>query len=279
MKIVIAAVYAEAVDAGDIDPDEAINLDDLERFHMENTEGGAHPQWLDQLDSESEDTVPLQEVVEGMIVFSSNANTDFLLEKIGIESINERLEEWGLTDHDPVYPLVSPLLMYEDIGEEAASLPMEDYRSQVELYHEAIVQGELDASAEGFTLSMDEQRMWSDRLPAATAASYGEWLHDIHTDEWSNEGATAILMDILEAGTADIEGIESFGQKGGSTAFVLNQAMYATTEDGNVMELVVLNDDLSWWQSFKLGRNMSIFIEQFFEDKTFREEILEAIAD
>ncbi|AXF56093.1 hypothetical protein [Salicibibacter kimchii] len=42
--------------------------------------------------------------------------------------------------------------------------------------------------------------------------------------EWSNEEAAAILTEILETGTADIEGIEFFGQKGDSTAFVLNQA-------------------------------------------------------
>ncbi|WP_160141696.1 hypothetical protein [Salicibibacter halophilus] len=53
--------------------------------------------------------------------------------------------------------------------------------------------------------------------------------------------------------------------------------MYATTDDGNVMEVVILNDDLSWWQSFKLGRNMPIFIEQFLEDETFRKEALESI--
>ena len=44
--------------------------------------------------------IALEEVAKGMIHYSSNANTTYLLEKLGIERVNESIKELELTSHD-----------------------------------------------------------------------------------------------------------------------------------------------------------------------------------
>ena len=84
VKIIIAIAYAEQAAAGAIDPDELIPLEELERFHVTNTDGGAHPAWLNAVsDQVRGNRITIREIARGMINFSSNANTEWLSERLG----------------------------------------------------------------------------------------------------------------------------------------------------------------------------------------------------
>src|SRR5699024_11420216 len=76
-------------------------------------------------------------VAKGMITFSSNANTDYLIERLGIEHINQRLQSLKLDDHDDIYPLVGALfisLEHKHKSEDASwidelyKVPEEEYK-------------------------------------------------------------------------------------------------------------------------------------------------------
>lgn len=43
-----------------------------------------------------------------MITYSSNANTDYLINKLGIDSINARAAALGISQHEDVYQLSAP---------------------------------------------------------------------------------------------------------------------------------------------------------------------------
>ena len=46
-KIVIAVEFAKQVSEGKISRDEQISLQELEKYYVKNTDGGAHPTWLE----------------------------------------------------------------------------------------------------------------------------------------------------------------------------------------------------------------------------------------
>ena len=48
-KIVIAIEYTKQVAEGKIRKDEKISLKELEKYYVKNTDGGAHPAWLDDV--------------------------------------------------------------------------------------------------------------------------------------------------------------------------------------------------------------------------------------
>jgi len=76
-KIVLLAAYAQEVAAGRLEAGEIIPLEALETYYLPGTDGGAHPEFLKTL-GEGRQTLTLDEVVDGMIVYSSNAATDYL---------------------------------------------------------------------------------------------------------------------------------------------------------------------------------------------------------
>lgn len=52
-KIVIAIEYTKQVAEGKIRKDEKISLKELEKYYVKNTDGGAHPAWLDDVKGKS----------------------------------------------------------------------------------------------------------------------------------------------------------------------------------------------------------------------------------
>src|SRR5690625_6317378 len=83
--------------------------------------------------------VALHDVVKEMVTYSSNANTDYLIDLLGIDAINERAETLGLTQHEDVYPIVSAMLIptyiesasedEKQLIKEMEELYMDEYRS------------------------------------------------------------------------------------------------------------------------------------------------------
>src|SRR5688572_11864155 len=112
VKIIIALEYANQVSKNIISKNELVDLNELGKFYLPNTDAGAHKGWLTELERKSliqNNSVAIEEVVKGMIKFSSNANAEWMIGRLGKENIESCIKDQGLT-HTPVYPFVSSLI-------------------------------------------------------------------------------------------------------------------------------------------------------------------------
>ncbi len=104
VKIILAIECAEQSANGQINPDELISLTELDKFYVPNTDSGAHSSWLISIkDKIYDDKISIREIAKGMIKFSSNANTEWLLNKLGRENVNNCLNSLGLKNHTEIY--------------------------------------------------------------------------------------------------------------------------------------------------------------------------------
>lgn len=67
------------------------------------------------------------------------------------------------------------------------------------------------------------------------------------------------------------------GSKGGSTLFVLNNAMYVENLKGDQYEMVILLNDLKFHEHFLLSNNRNSFERKLLNDTDFRDEVREAL--
>ncbi|MBN8192821.1 serine hydrolase [Bacillus sp. NTK074B] len=99
MKTIIAIEYAKQCGEQRLDQSLNVSLEELDHYYLPNTDGGAHEDWIAYSKEKGlllGNSTNLENVVKGMIVFSSNANTDYLMDLLGIEEINESLDELGI---------------------------------------------------------------------------------------------------------------------------------------------------------------------------------------
>ena len=111
-KLLIFIEYARRVDVGAIPLDEIVPLDTLNRYNLPRTDRGAHDRFLEQY-PDGIDTLPLWEVAtEGMMQFSSNAASDYLLDRLAPVDWDALYLELGLFRTDAPHSLTMiPLLM------------------------------------------------------------------------------------------------------------------------------------------------------------------------
>lgn len=293
VKILIALEYAMQVEENSIQKNQTVQLEDLNRFYLKNTDGGAHEAWLEAIKQDGgieNNEVTLHDVAKGMITYSSNANTDYLINLLGIDGINKRKTDLGLTQHEDVYPIVSALMIPEFIKEDGMSekelikalqnLSMEDYRKLAHSISLKMETGEINASEATFDSSPAVQKVWSDRLIGASANDYGKLLALISNDELSPNAAETIrdLMEWpMQLNEENYKKYTHLGSKGGSTLFVLNNAMYVENLKGDQYEIVILLNDLKFHEHFLLRNNRKSFEAKLINDADYRDEVHEAL--
>lgn len=267
VKIIIAIEYAKQVAGGKIDPEELVPLTELSRFYIPKTDGGAHPEWIRksrEKDLIRSGKIAMAEVAKGMIRYSSNANTEYLMWRLGLNKINANLAELGLTHHDSLYPFASALYVCSDenSAKGLSLMPRTMYINRAYDYFELLKADTTVKQKFVFAhLSLPAQRVWSDRLPASTAREYAGLMKKIQSRTYFNSKTQTVLEGILEwpmeAFDSNRKQFEHLGAKGGSTAFVLTYALYATDKKGNQTQLVFMFNELTPFESNFLQANLS----------------------
>jgi len=290
VKIIIAIEYAQQSANEIINPDELVSLIELDKFYVSNTDGGAHSSWLKSVkDKIVDDKISIREIAKGMIKFSSNANTEWLLNKLELEKVNSRIDSLGLKNHTKIYNIVSALfvgkelfpdLKEKELQKKLTELNQDKYIDATNKIHHKLLVDTLYKKDIG-DLGMDIQRIWSDRLPSSTADDYVSVMKKINSRTYFTESSQKYLDEVMEyilENPANKEWLDHSGMKGGSTAFVLTKALYATDKKGNKTEMAYFLNDLSILQMTRLQMSMNEFELKVLTGNEFREKVKAELA-
>ena len=287
-KIIIAIEFAKQASYNLFDLNERISLDEINKYYIPNTDGNAHPNWIEYEKKKGNiinDSVPLIEVAKGMILFSSNANAEYLMDLLGINNINGNIRLLGITDHTQLYPWASALFLYqnpkqakeEKIIKEIKRLDDEQYARAAFFIHNQLkndITYKQKFRPQDLTISM--QKEWSKRLPASTTKEYVRICEILNNREIFDKKTYSILSQILETlmeNPANQSWLLHAGMKGGSTMFVLTNALYATLKNGTKIELAYFFNNLSQKQNEMLQRWMNDFDLEVLTNESFRKKV------
>lgn len=289
VKIIVAIEFAKQAAAGVFNADAPVALSELNKYYLQNTDGGGHPNWLayeKSINRIHNDSVPLIDVARGMIIFSSNANAEYLMDLLGFDNVESNLRSLGLKRHTPIYPLVASLFLYQNpkhlsddnIIKQIGSMSNEAYSHAAFLIHQELKNDsnyKKNFRVQDLTLKL--QKEWSDRLPASTTQEYAKLCYILNNRKYFSNETYAILSKVLESlmeNPANAAWISHAGMKGGSTIFVLTKALYATLKDGTKIEMAYFFNNLTGDENARLQHWMNDFELKVLNDETFRKKIV-----
>ncbi|MEM6516637.1 MAG: serine hydrolase [Bacteroidota bacterium] len=291
VKIIIAIEYAVQAAEGKIEPKDLVALNEINKFYIPNTDGGAHPAWLNSVKAITVNgNVPIREIARGMIKYSSNANTEWLLNRLGLENVNNRLYALDVKNHTNIYHIVSALfvgkelfpdLSGEDLKDKLKALSMADYIEATNQIHGKLAADSSYKQDVG-DLCMKIQKIWSDRLPASTVADYVSIMKKINRRDYFDEATKEYLKPVMEQimeNPANKSWLQHSGMKGGSTAFVLTKSLYATDKDGNTTEMAYFFNNLSTIEATILQMSLNDFELKVLTNQNFRNKIKSLLAE
>lgn len=292
-KIIVLAEFAEQVAGQQINPDEKVPLSSLNRFYIPGSDGSAHSEWLFDLEEKGLDPkkdITMLEVARGMIQYSSNANTDFLMEKLGLDAINQKIKNWALNDHDDLYPFSSAILMPTYL-KDTLRVSMKQVASIMKGFSYAEYAAK---SIEIFNLLRNDpdgewiqrlnrrartrakfQRIWSDKFPSSTVKEYAELLKNIYEGDRLNEEARTVFQDLIQLQVPNQQ-FAIAAQKGGSSLSILTLAMYYEDLAGNKTEMALFIHDPAGGEQIWLEKKLVLFINQYFTNEQFKRQVIKA---
>ncbi|MCF0065560.1 class A beta-lactamase-related serine hydrolase [Dyadobacter chenwenxiniae] len=288
-KIILAIEYARQAAAGEINAAEMVPVADLEKFNVSGTDGGAHVNWLSAVSTKIiNQKISIREISKGMIQFSSNANQEWLLAKLGPEKVEAELKNLGVKNHDKVFYLASSLFVGKEafpglkgksLAEKLRGMSNSEYLIFINLIHKKLLADPSYKSDIG-DFGMDVQKVWSDRLTGSTVTEYAGILKKINDRKFFSMEEQKYLDEVMEyllENPANSDVFEHIGIKGGSTLFVLTKAVYATDKKGNNVEFAYFFNDLSNEENSRLQVGMNYFDQNILLKPTFVQEVKEQI--
>jgi len=289
VKIILAIEYARQAAAGEIDASEMVPVAELEKFHVANTDGDAHINWLAAVSAKIiNQKISIREISRGMIRFSSNANAEWLLAKLGPEKVETELKKLGVKNHDKVFYLTSSLFVGKEafpglrgnlLVEKLRAMSNSDYLISINLIHEKLLADPSYKSDLG-DFGTDIQKVWSDRLAASTVTEYAGILKKINDRKFFSTEEQKYLDEVMEyllENPANSDTFEHIGIKGGSTLSVLTKAAYATDKKGNKFEFAYFFNGLSNEENSRLQAGMNNFDQNIVLEPTFVQKVKEQI--
>lgn len=291
VKILVAIEFARQAAKHDIDENTMVALKDLDKFYLALTDGNAHPDWIAHEKSIGHiinDSTILLNVARGMIQFSSNANTEYLMDLLGLDNIQKVAATLKVEKHSKVYPIVSSLFMYQNpkkLQEDKVlkginKLSEEQYCRYIYDIHKALNNDTmLKPKFRLQDLSFKMQKMWSNKLTASTTKEYVKICHALNNRAYYDEETYAILSLVLETlmeNPANKKWLRHAGAKGGSTAWVLTKATYATTTENKKIELAYFFNNLDPAENDKLQGWMNDFELNIIANANFRKKVADA---
>lgn len=282
VKLIVAIEFAEQVVAGKISNDELVALEALARYHAPNTDGNAHREWLSYLENNNkiikEHYVPLWEIARGMIGFSSNANTEFLLDRLGLDNVNRRLEQLGFREHSKIKYLVSDMYIDEQLFTIKTD---EEIYQQGKIIHDKLKAGFIHPDSFDYKhgLSLRKQKLLNDRMASATALEYHELLQKICGNNYFKPEVQTELSSIIERKVQpDKYDIIRMGAKGGSTIWVLNYVCYMERQNGKRYKLVLFSNYPSEKNNnFLITKLLGKFVNELTNDTKHAEKLIRII--
>jgi D-alanyl-D-alanine carboxypeptidase len=300
LKTVILAAYETAVERGELDPNELVAIGDLEAYYLPQTDGGAHVAGLASLglaanaDGFARDqaaTISLDEIARIMIHNSGNAETDYLMARLGAERIAATLSAAGMEQHTPFHSILGiTLAMFnheapltnaaqrQALLAETASGNFSALEALAERYlHDPAWRAAQLAfmKSEAFTaaanqMGWDGQVAASRLFPQGTAQEYARLLAKIASGQFISPAVSARIQQKLETSPADdpmrLLFHRRYGAKDGVTAGVLTLVSYAAPKSGalagKTRVVVILTNDLPYQAWASLLQFQSIYLLQ-----------------
>jgi hypothetical protein len=250
VKIVHLVAYAQAVYAGELDPNTPVLLSELDRFYLPNSDLRAHPNALAALTEEGLVTgnppaLPLETVPRMMIQYSSNAATDYLHLLLGQQRLEQTVRDLGLAGHTAPCPFLGQfILMNNPERTVSGRTAVEQYRQDPRLFgvevmdmtyryaYDSAFREEVGGwRGRANRPGIDTQRLFSAELNTmGSAQAYADLMARIAMNELGPWEMNVLVRRYLEWPTffdANQEQMAWTGYKGGSLPGILTVAYYA----------------------------------------------------
>ncbi|AOS64387.1 serine hydrolase [Actinoalloteichus hymeniacidonis] len=238
-KILHLAAYSLGVADGSVGPESTVTLREWQSWYVPDTDGGAHPAALEALGIDPADAdheVPIDDVVNSMIVFSDNAATDLVRDHLGDDRLHAAAAQigWEPTELPSMLGSLISLLMPNE-SETDHDVLAERFREDAEFRDQVLTEP---------LPSWDRQIEWANEAGLVAPRH----LHELHKQLVEDGLGEAIAREIAieHLSWTAVDGLTA---KGGSMPGQISESWALRNPDGTLASITFAVHDMpqqSW---------------------------------
>ncbi|MBY8911470.1 class A beta-lactamase-related serine hydrolase [Bacillus sp. YC2] len=283
VKILFLLACVHEVRKKNISFSETINVEEIDKFYIPHTDGGAHNNWKSK--ENIGQIVTIKEVLIGMMRYSSNACTDYIYSLIGPENIQKTVDLYLPVNHTPVFSINSSMLVApylkkheqkktKDIPEYMKDMKQKKFMEISEKVFDALSQGKADTLRAALSSAnhINIQREFTKKLPASSSENYARLMYRLGTGDLLSESEKDILDEIT--GPLNPQDKTRIWYKGGSTLFVMTSAVFKET-DSDSLSLAFFIEDMTRLDMLWIDHVYQAFLQKLINDTSFRHQLIE----
>lgn len=298
-KLMLAAAFAERVASGAWDPEERIALAELGAYHLPGHGQDGHLRAVGALRADgvvAGDSLPLEAVARSMVAYNDDAAADYLMERLGRDTVRTLPERWGLEAAEPPLPATGLVLTWhnhtmhstpEERIDAFAQMSARDLEAQaydlggVVRTDAAFRRKEIERLGQaGTDLTLAQQRTLAGlTLPAGTASAYADFMAGVAQGHLAPDTVNVVLQGWLEQPVpvdTSASSLTHLASKGGAFPGIITFVGYARRAHGLPPRvLVVLLDEVPiavFYHLLQTGIDRG-FAAQLLADDAFFERV------
>lgn len=277
-KLIVLIEYAHQLEDAIINENEIVPISNVDLFYVEDTDGNAHYTWKEEFRKNNTKQITLKNIVEGMIIYSSNACTDYLIDRLTIDKINTRIDSMGLNVHDKMI-YNAPLFFMDSIqlSQENYSNFIHSQENIVSLLKDPISRNKLINTE----MEVDVDLIVT-RTPKSTSMDYHNIMQKINKNEFRGNVAEKVKQDmsllrhsLVSKSKKKNDIYKYLGGKGGSHINTLTFSSLIISKNNDVICYTMFVNDLEFYNTILFQmKPFFLFVKEFSLEKQFRDDFL-----
>ncbi|GAA4840871.1 hypothetical protein GCM10023331_27350 [Algivirga pacifica] len=288
-NLFIAIAYAQQAAQRTIEPEAPLDIQNIRQYNLHNPGFDAWEQYIRIYKKLRGNRIRTKDVAAGMMAFSLDPCSEYLMDQIGINRIEQEITKlpWvpKQTYHYPVsgkvvgfnptqvspeqYIRTLPNTSNETFGQMSEEVHQNLQKGYTSIYDSLLINAE--------QYHKEYLMLWYDRAPHYTPEVFLKTLHHINRRTYFSKEVFRPLIYALESTPMKSPEIQrSFSYCGflsSSTPTSLSIAIYGKTKSGQHVELVCVFQQLSRKEHIDLSALMHDFAFELIEEPIFREKI------
>lgn len=209
----LITTYVRLVEDDEINPDELINLEEIDRYQLPYIDASNHGDAKNALEI-TDNKVRLHDLVQATIIYNDLAASDFLFQKLGADQIAESYQLLDLQHTDAPLPFAGLYItLHPDLNgsdfathyEKLNKLSKKAFREQVQTNFDRYLKDEefhttvntLFDETRGLGIGFTERRDILSLFPKSTAAELSQLMVQLEQDNLISESVSKGVKDLM----------------------------------------------------------------------------------
>lgn len=280
-KWFIALEFANQVEKGILNPEKTVMISDLDKFNFENINDEGYESWIKSINvpnNNKNSKVTLEDIVQGMMNYSANANTEYLIQLLGTDNINSNItENLEMTDQEDVFYFVSSLLIPEylvnkegiqrdEVLSKMKQMSVDDYNDLSQKIFNLLLKEKDALNYETDLHNRETNLIWENRLSKGTSLELALLLDQIF---YKQINGSPYLVELLNQSKNEDSKLL---YKSGDTKHTSSYSMVYDSNDKKIITIVIFND-LNWLEKIIVDVNLIPFIQKIIDDENYIEKV------